>query len=170
MFWAEKWKISEFFVWKFSVFEVKFSTYLNRRVFATDMRKLRKLSCYFLICTRFLKKKNNNTMITIFTQNTQNARTPYVYNICSNIWNNPFYFIQLLICLKTAVWVAKRVDPDQTPRSQVCLITFKAPYSSKKDIFLSKKGLTRTVRGSDYSTATVPSEEKDTSVLKNFDV
>ena len=29
---------------------------------------------------------------------------------------------------------------------------------------------TRDVRGSDYSQATVPSEEKDTSVLKNFDV
>ena len=33
MFRAEIWKISEFFIWKFSVFEVKFSIYLNRRVF-----------------------------------------------------------------------------------------------------------------------------------------
>ena len=34
MFWAEIWKISEVFIWNFLVFlEVKFSTYLHRRVF-----------------------------------------------------------------------------------------------------------------------------------------
>ena len=33
MFWAEIWKISEFFIWKFSLLVVKFSVYLNRRVF-----------------------------------------------------------------------------------------------------------------------------------------
>ena len=31
--WAEIWKISEFFIWKFSFFVVKFSVYWNRRVF-----------------------------------------------------------------------------------------------------------------------------------------
>ena len=34
MFWAETWKISEFFIWKFSVFGSVISIYLNRRVFA----------------------------------------------------------------------------------------------------------------------------------------
>ena len=33
MFWAEIWKISEFFIWKFSFFVVKFSVYLNGQVF-----------------------------------------------------------------------------------------------------------------------------------------
>ena len=33
MFWAEIWKISEFFIWKFSFFGGKISVYLNRRVF-----------------------------------------------------------------------------------------------------------------------------------------
>ena len=33
MFWAEIWKISEIFVWKFSVLGGEFSIYLNRRVF-----------------------------------------------------------------------------------------------------------------------------------------
>ena len=34
MFWAKVWKISEFFIWIFFQFlEVKFSIYLNRRVF-----------------------------------------------------------------------------------------------------------------------------------------
>ena len=33
MFWAETWKISEFFIWKFSVFGGEFSIYWNRRVF-----------------------------------------------------------------------------------------------------------------------------------------
>ena len=33
MLWAEIWKISEFFTWKFSVFGVDFFLYLNRRVF-----------------------------------------------------------------------------------------------------------------------------------------
>ena len=32
-FWAEIWIISEFFIWKFSFFVVKFSIYLNRHVF-----------------------------------------------------------------------------------------------------------------------------------------
>ena len=43
MFWAEMWKISEFFIWKkFQFFEVKFSIYLNRRVFV--MKQTNKLS------------------------------------------------------------------------------------------------------------------------------
>ena len=33
MFWVEIWKISDFFLWKFSFFVVKFSVHLNRRVF-----------------------------------------------------------------------------------------------------------------------------------------
>ena len=33
MFWAEIWKISKNFIWKFSFFVVQFSVYLNRRVF-----------------------------------------------------------------------------------------------------------------------------------------
>ena len=33
MFWAEIWKISEFFIWNFSFLVVKFSVYLNRHVF-----------------------------------------------------------------------------------------------------------------------------------------
>ena len=33
MFWTEIWKISEFFILKFSVFWMKFSIYLNRHVF-----------------------------------------------------------------------------------------------------------------------------------------
>ena len=33
MFWAEIWKISEFLIWKISVFQVQFSIYLNRHVF-----------------------------------------------------------------------------------------------------------------------------------------
>ena len=34
MFWAEIWKIFEFFVWKFSIFSViNFSVYLNKQVF-----------------------------------------------------------------------------------------------------------------------------------------
>ena len=33
MFWAGIWKISEFFIWKFSVFGGEFSVYLNRPVF-----------------------------------------------------------------------------------------------------------------------------------------
>ena len=33
MFWAEIWKISEFFIWKFSVSGGKISIYLNRRIF-----------------------------------------------------------------------------------------------------------------------------------------
>ena len=33
MFWAETWKLPEFFVWKFSFLVVKFSIYLNRHVF-----------------------------------------------------------------------------------------------------------------------------------------
>ena len=36
MFWAEMWKISEFFIRKFPVFEVKFSIHLNRRVFVMN--------------------------------------------------------------------------------------------------------------------------------------
>ena len=33
MFWAEIWKISEFFIWKFSFLVVKISVYFNRHVF-----------------------------------------------------------------------------------------------------------------------------------------
>ena len=33
MFWAEIWKLPEFFIWKFSFLMVKFSIYLNRHVF-----------------------------------------------------------------------------------------------------------------------------------------
>ena len=41
MFWAEIWKISEVFIWIFSVFlEVKFSTYLHRRVFVMMCQKI----------------------------------------------------------------------------------------------------------------------------------
>ena len=37
IFWAEMWKISEFFIWKSSFFLVlKFSVYLNRRVFVME--------------------------------------------------------------------------------------------------------------------------------------
>ena len=37
MFWAEIWKILEFFIWKFASFlVVKFSIYLNRRVFVMN--------------------------------------------------------------------------------------------------------------------------------------
>ena len=36
MFWAEIWKISEFFIGKFSFLVVKFSAYLNRHVFVMD--------------------------------------------------------------------------------------------------------------------------------------
>ena len=42
MFWAEIWKISEFFIWKIAIFlVVKFSVYLNRRVF---------VMCSFSLC------------------------------------------------------------------------------------------------------------------------
>ena len=37
MFWAEIWKISEVFIWKFQFLEVKFSTYLHRRVFVMNV-------------------------------------------------------------------------------------------------------------------------------------
>ena len=40
MFWAEIWKISHIFIWKFSVFDVEFSIYLNRRVFVMDLENL----------------------------------------------------------------------------------------------------------------------------------
>ena len=40
MFWAEIWKISEFFSWKVSVLEVKFYIYLNRRVFVMGLRNI----------------------------------------------------------------------------------------------------------------------------------
>ena len=33
MFWAEIWKISDFFIWKFHFWVAKFSIYLNRHVF-----------------------------------------------------------------------------------------------------------------------------------------
>ena len=33
MFWAEIWKLPEFFIWKFSFLVVKFSIYLDRHVF-----------------------------------------------------------------------------------------------------------------------------------------
>ena len=36
MFWAEIWKISDFFIWKFSVFGGKVSVYLNRCVFVMN--------------------------------------------------------------------------------------------------------------------------------------
>ena len=40
MFWAEIWKNSGVFIWKFSVFlEVKFSLYLNRRVFVMLLKQ-----------------------------------------------------------------------------------------------------------------------------------
>ena len=39
MFWAEIWKVSEVFIWKFSIFGGEFSTYLQRRVFVMNMRK-----------------------------------------------------------------------------------------------------------------------------------
>ena len=39
MFWAEIWKISEIYLKIFSFLEVKFSIYLNRRVFVMVMRK-----------------------------------------------------------------------------------------------------------------------------------
>ena len=48
MFWAEIWKISEFFYLKiFSFFEVKFSIYLNRRVFV--MKENQKKYCISII-------------------------------------------------------------------------------------------------------------------------
>ena len=37
MFWAEIWKISDFFIWKVSFLVVKFSIYLNRRVFVMHL-------------------------------------------------------------------------------------------------------------------------------------
>ena len=37
------------------------------------------------------------------------------YHACPNIWTSVFYF--LLMCLKTAGFVANRVDPDQMPDS-----------------------------------------------------
>ena len=36
MFWEEMWKISEFFIWKFSFFGRELSTVLNRHVFVTE--------------------------------------------------------------------------------------------------------------------------------------
>ena len=33
MFWAEIWKMSEFFIWKLSIFGGKISVYVNKRVF-----------------------------------------------------------------------------------------------------------------------------------------
>ena len=44
MFWPEIWKISESFIWKISFSVVKFSVYLNRRVFVmtNDTKRKRK--------------------------------------------------------------------------------------------------------------------------------
>ena len=39
MFWAEIWKISDFFIWKFHFLVAKFSIYLNRRVFVMTHHK-----------------------------------------------------------------------------------------------------------------------------------
>ena len=39
VFWTEIWKISEFFIWKLFFFTVKFSIYLNRRVFIMCLQK-----------------------------------------------------------------------------------------------------------------------------------
>ena len=58
MFWAEIWKISEFFIWEFSFFlVVKFSVYLNRHVFvmkytaeADVQDMLLFFFCFFFFC------------------------------------------------------------------------------------------------------------------------
>ena len=50
MFWAELWKISEFFIWKFSVLEVKFSVYLNRCVFVMLVHHLFFFRCFGKLC------------------------------------------------------------------------------------------------------------------------
>ena len=73
MFWAEIWKISEFFIWKFSFLVVKFSVYLNRRIFVMpgNMASLSDLDLYcshmhqwhlFLCCGTKKKKKNRKIL------------------------------------------------------------------------------------------------------------
>ena len=57
MFWAQIWKISEFIIWKFSVFVVKFSIYLKRRVFVMATIGF----VYILFDIKFCKKYEKKT-------------------------------------------------------------------------------------------------------------
>ena len=45
MFWAELWKISVFYLKIFSFLELKFSIYLNRRVFVMNLRVISRWTC-----------------------------------------------------------------------------------------------------------------------------
>ena len=70
MFWAEIWKISEFFIWKFSVFGSEISIYLNRRVF---------VMCHALLSLKIVKKNIYMLSVTILLLKRQ-----FAWNVKAN--------------------------------------------------------------------------------------
>ena len=66
MFWAEIWKISEFFIWKFSCFVVQFSVYLNRHVFIMCFSCWLCTAVHFINLVEASKIKLGNVMQPIY--------------------------------------------------------------------------------------------------------